>query len=730
MNKNLPVQLTDVKQWVCYKAIPRNGKITKVPVNPHNVKPIDCNIERNWLTFNDAVSAVAINEAITGIGFVFTENDSFVGIDIDGCVDENGNLSNVAEDIVNLFKGKAYIEFSPSGKGLHIITIGKKNGTSSKNATLGLEIYDKKRYFTVTGDALFNKAILEECSAEIEIIYHKYFAKKEEQQNMVSTIKNDILELMFAGKNGDRLRSLYDGQWESYYPSQSEADLALCNALAFYTGNDANEMDMIFRKSGLFRSKWDQIRYTDGRTYGDAVIENAIEQTIVVFEGSTNAINKKSSNKNEKEEIPIWYEKTKNSQQLKPGILAQYLAENMNIIFTRGNIYQYCNGVYKMLKDEEVKSIIYSKLNRNYSISSHVMDVLEQLKIQILFDASLLDGPHLLRTINFKNGLFDIENRKLNPHSLEFYSTFQVDANYNPTADCPHFKKFIAQSMNNDDILIAQELLGYLLLPTTIAEKAFILYGPGRSGKSTFLKLIEFILGKEHYSSISMQDLADKFKPALLVDKLANIFADLPNKRLEDTGIFKAIVSGDTIVVQDKFGKPFPFNNKARLIFSCNELPANYFDRTDGFFRRLIILPFLNQVPESEIDPFLLLKLQSEVEGIIQWALEGLDRLIKNKFQFTKSDSTKKLLDEYRKESNNVIWFIEEYCEFIPGEKEYSQSLYQSYKRKCEENGKQPISQMKFNKSLENEYKGKIIRQEDPSNRRIIYKGITINPMK
>lgn len=730
MFNKLPVQMTAVNQWVCYKAIPRNGKITKVPVNPDNATPIDCNNERNWLAFNDAVSAITTNEAITGLGFVFTENDNFVGIDIDGCVDENGNLSSVAEDIVNLFKEKAYIEFSPSGKGLHIITLGKKNGTSSKNATLGLEMYDKKRYFTVTGDALFNTAIVEDCTAEIEIIYHKYFMKKEEQLSMVSIIENDILELMFAGKNGDRLRSLYDGQWESYYPSQSEADLALCNALAFYTGKDANEMDMIFRKSALFRPKWDQIHYADGRTYGDAVIENAIEQTSVVYEKNNGASKKNSKEKVTTEELPIWYEKTKSSLILKSGILAEYLAENMDFIFTRGNFYQYRDGVYKMLQDEEVKSIIYSKLNRSYSKSTQVKDVLEQLKIQVLFDSSLLDTPKHLRTINFKNGLFDIESRKLNPHALNFYTTFQVNAEYNPSADCPHFKKFLAQSMDSDDILIAQELLGYLLIPTTIAEKAFILYGPGRSGKSTFLKLIEFILGKEHYSSISMQDLADKFKPALLVDKLANIFADLPNKRLEDTGIFKAIVSGDTIVVQDKFGKPFPFNNKARLIFSCNELPANYIDRTDGFFRRLIILPFLNQVPESEIDPFLLSKLQGEVEGIIQWALEGLDRLIKNKFQFTKSDSTKKLLDEYRKESNNVIWFIEEYCELIPGEKEYSQSLYQFYKDKCEENGKQPISQMKFNKSIENEYKGKIIRQEDPSNRRIIYKGITVNPMK
>lgn len=176
-------------------------------------------------------------------------------------------------------------------------------------------------------------------------------------------------------------------------------------------------------------------------------------------------------------------------------------------------------------------------------------------------------------------------------------------------------------------------------------------------------------------------------------------------------------------MAEEKFRTPFSFSNKARLLFSCNELPANYVDRTDGFYRRLIILPFLKQVEESKIDTALLTKLQNEVDGIIQWALEGLLRLINNNYQFTKSDTTQSVLNEYRKQSNNVIWFVEEHCDLAVDVSEYSINLYQHYKRTCLENNMQSISQTKFNRSLEMEYGRNVIKTED-SIKRVIFKGI------
>ncbi|MGG1289839.1 phage/plasmid primase, P4 family [Bacillus smithii] len=743
---NIPEELKKKKQWVCYKAKTRGNKIAKIPVNPISGKAIDSNKEENWLSFEKAIQYIG-SDMISGIGFVFTSKDDFVGIDIDECIDSNGQCNEVAKEILSCFVGKAYAEYSPSGKGIHIIAKGKKLSERSKNSEYGVEVYHDKRYFTVTGNMIEGFEEPQWCTDEIDHICNKFLNKEENQQQMTLLVEekeyfkqtaDDVLELMFSNKNGDRLKSLYEGNWKYYYQSQSEADLAFCNALAFYTQKDPNKMDEIFRHSGLFRKKWDEIHYADGRTYGNAVIEEAINSTRITYTSFNTAKQNKSKRQDENKlivksqskstdkELPKWYMKGTNSISFMPGLLAKHLEETEFLIYSGERFFQYDKGVYREVSLQHIKKKIQEHLLEEHSKAHHIQDTLEQLKNRVVYEGDLFDSPILKNKINFKNGIFNVQSNSLEPHSPKILTTIQINANYDESATCPNFNQFINESLSPKDVLIAQELVGYLLIPETVAEKAFILYGPGRSGKSTFLKLIEFLLGKRHISNVPLQDLSQKFKTGLLFGKLANIYADLPNKALQDTGVFKTLVSGDSIVAEEKFQSPFFFNNKARLLFSCNELPANYVDRTDGFFRRLIIVPFLKQVPESKIDTDLLTKLKEEVDGIVQWALQGLLRLIANNFQFTKSETTEKLLCEYRKQSNNVIWYVEEHCELSTDAFEYSRNLYQHYKRTCLENNMQPISQTKFNKSIEMEYGRKVIKAED-SSKRIIFKGIKIS---
>lgn len=737
MFTNIPEELKNMKQWVCYKATPRGNKITKVPVHPISGNPINANSRSNWFSFEEAIKYIG-SKKVTGVGFVFTKEDDFVGIDIDGCVDLNGQFNQVAKEILSYFEGNAYAEYSPSGKGIHIIAKGEKSNQLSKNSDYGLEVYSEKRYFTVTGNMIEGYEEIKWCTDEITFICSKFLEKGEKQQEMVISVEekdsfelatDELLEVMFNNRNGDRLESLYNGNWQHYYQSQSEADLAFCNALAFYTQKDSNKMDAVFRHSGLFRKKWDEIHYADGRTYGDAVIDEAINSTHVIYtpfkleKNNRNSARIASENKLKEKEFPKWYVKGTNSMSFMPGILAKHLQETANLIYSNEHFFRYENGVYRELTIQKMKKEIQEHLLEEHSKAHHIQDTLEQLKNRVIFEGDIFDSPTLTNKINFRNGIYCIISKCLEPHSPEIKTAIQINAEYDESAQCPNFMQFINESLSEKDVLIAQELMGYLLIPETAAEKAVILYGPGRTGKSTFLKLIEFIIGKKHISNVPLQGLSDKFKTSLLFGKLANVYADLPNKALQDTGIFKTLVSGDTIVAEEKFQAPFSFSNKARLLFSCNELPANYIDRTDGFFRRLIILPFLKQVEESRIDTALQSKLQNEVDGIIQWAIEGLLRLIDNNYQFTKSDTTQNLLNEYRKQSNNVIWFVEEYCELSVDASEYSSILYQHYKKTCLENNMQPISQTKFNRSLEMEYGRNVIRTED-SNKRVVFKGI------
>ncbi|OLN23943.1 hypothetical protein BTO30_00490 [Domibacillus antri] len=736
MYKNIPKEMREMKQWVCYKAVPRGEKITKVPVNPNTGMNMDSNSVENWLSFEEAIQYTGKN-FITGIGFVFTEADDLVGIDIDGCV-ENGIFNQVAEEILCQLKGKAYAEYSPSGKGIHLITKGAKTSTRSKNSEYGLEVYQNKRYFTVTGNMLNGYDKIEWATDGINSICTTFLEKGDEDEQLVLLSQREevrdesIIDVMFRGKSGHRLKSLYEGDWKGYYQSQSEADMALCNALAFYTAKDASQMDVLFRKSGLYRSKWDSIHYADGSTYGDVVIGKAIKDTGNVFERESQR-NKAESKKPDipkpaiqKAELPHWYMKGQSSITFMPGILAKHIQSEETLLYANEHFFQYHQGVYQHIDEQQIKTKIQSKLIDEHSKSSHVRDTLDQLKNRLWHNGDLFESPMLKNRINFKNGILNLQTGLLEEHSPDIFTSIQINANYIETAEYPIFKGFMESVLSKEDQLIAQEMLGYFLIAETIAEKAFILYGPGRTGKSTFLKVVENLLGKKNISNVPLQDLSHQFKSSLLFGKLANIYADLPNKALQDTGIFKTLVSGDTIVAEEKFRTPFSFSNKARLLFSCNELPSNYIDRTDGFYRRLIILPFVRQVPQGEIDTGLQAKLQNEVDGIVQWAITGLKRLTANNYQFTKSSTTQNLLFEYKKQSNNVIWFVTEHCELNVNGQEHSQNLYNHYKKMCLENNMQAISQTKFNKALLSEYGRQILKTED-SHKRVVFKGISIN---
>jgi putative DNA primase/helicase len=244
-----------------------------------------------------------------------------------------------------------------------------------------------------------------------------------------------------------------------------------------------------------------------------------------------------------------------------------------------------------------------------------------------------------------------------------------------------------------------QEIFGYCLIPETKAQMSFLFYGPGSTGKSTLLNVLIHMLNKENVSSVPMQNLSDRFRVADLFGKLANIVADLPTKGIEDTGIFKAIVSGDLIHAERKFQEAFSFRPFARLIFSCNNLPGSN-DRTNGFYRRLIVIPFNNIVPEEKRDPHLENKLCQEADGILKWAFEGLNRLIKNDYKFSENESTKNLLEEYKKNNSNVLSFVEDVCEFDSEASESKAKVYFTYRHYCQNNGFRFLGKKKFNEEL------------------------------
>lgn len=759
--ENIPIEMKECPVWICWRKENRNnGRIAKIPMNPFDGRYGDVTNPAKWTTFEKALNACN-KYNMDGIGFVFSKEYGFVGVDIDHCIDEDGILSDFAKEIIEELD--SYTELSPSGTGIHIYYFGKLPEGKRRDSKLGIEMYDSDRFFTVTGAVggykdFWNKGVSER-TRELGIVYERYLQggnkseqykgdlvdRREDERFRVGSndtsrnfegnglTEEEIINRAIRSKNGMKFQDLYNGEWKQYYQSQSDADQAFCNMLAFWTARDAEKIDGIFRNSGLFREKWDKRHFGDGKTYGQATIEKAIGSCGNVYEGRKENEGSRSEVKGSKainpcysklDTLPIWYTQSNGKVTFLPGLLAKHMAENISAIYAGGKFYLYKSGVYSELSAEGAMRMVQEHLIDQYSKSSHVKDAFELWKNKIYKVPEELNEDSKNHIINFKNVLFDIKNREFMKHNPEHLTTVQLNCNYNPEATCVEFMKFMRAVLPEDCIELAQELIGYLLVPFTSAQKAFVLYGPPRTGKSTFLRVIESIVCRENISNVAWQELDSRFKTALLYGKMVNIFADLPNKAIKDAGIFKALTGEDMLVGEHKFGNPFSFKNKARLIFSCNELPKNYADKTDAFYRRLIILPFNKQVGVDNIDTRLSDKLANEKDGIIQWALQGLYRLMENDFRFTENDETKNIIDNYRTESDSVLWFIKNCCEINEGGSVGSVELYNSYKKTCVDGGMGAVSQIKFNKTLETSFGNIIIKTKDVATRRAMFKGI------
>ena len=269
-------------------------------------------------------------------------------------------------------------------------------------------------------------------------------------------------------------------------------------------------------------------------------------------------------------------------------------------------------------------------------------------------------------------------------------------------------------------------MFGYFLIPVNRAQKCFVVVGEAGAGKSVLLLVLnDILLGKENVSNVTWQALNEGFKSAELFGKLANIFADLPTKNIDDNGIFKALVGEDYLTVERKNKNPFSFQPYARLLFSCNTIPRNYGDKSEGFYRRLIIIRFTHAVPESKRDPDLLDKFRAEADGIFLWALEGLQRLMNNNFKFSVTDTNIQELQRYREDSNSVLSFVKECCEVDAGAEVVRTELYNQYKNYCTNCGLNPYSQKSFNNELETAYP-QLVRGTDSLGKRRTWKGIKL----
>jgi primase-polymerase (primpol)-like protein len=273
----IPDDLKRWNQWVTWRYQQRGSKKTKPPLCPATGTLASVDAPGTWGTYEEACTAY-LQGRYDGVAFIITFWDPFTGIDLDHVIEASGQIASWGRAIVDHFA--SYTEWSPSRAGLHIWVRGALPGIRRRKDPV--EVYDSFRCLTLTGWHLEGTPhTIEERQPELESFYQHLF--KDEAQRQVAPAQPqishhlsdaDLLARAARARNGARFAHLWAGDTSDYGEDRSRADLALCGMLAFWTGGDAERMDRLFRRSGLFRDKWDEQRgaTTDGqRTIGRAL---------------------------------------------------------------------------------------------------------------------------------------------------------------------------------------------------------------------------------------------------------------------------------------------------------------------------------------------------------------------------------------------------------------------------------------------------------------------------
>lgn len=310
--------------------------------------------------------------------------------------------------------------------------------------------------------------------------------------------------------------------------------------------------------------------------------------------------------------------------------------------------------------------------------------------------------------IGLKSGVLDLETMKIAPYNPNLIIRNKIDYDYKPDAYNELLDKTLDKICCNDKNLrlLLEEFVGYCLYPSNKFQKAFILNGSGGNGKSAFLEILKKLVGYRNHTSLSLQDLEDRFKPAELSNVLANIGDDIPDRYLKDTSLFKKCVTGESFTVERKHEKPFTLSVYAKFIFASNSIPKAS-DKTEGFLRRLVIIPFRAKFKNTDpdYDPFILDKLLSNecMEYLLKLGIEGLKRLLYNN-KFTEASSSLAELEKYERENNNILDWLANEEPKIEGQP--VTQVYQEYTTWCATEGLTAFEKKAFNATLYSKVEG------------------------
>ncbi len=321
-------------------------------------------------------------------------------------------------------------------------------------------------------------------------------------------------------------------------------------------------------------------------------------------------------------------------------------------------------GVYARNAEWIVRTLVENTFRPSGRTATHHVanEVLDGIRRRTYAKQDTFNPPGKLCLLN---GIFDLATLSLEPHSPDVLFISQIPVAYDPAALCPRWDQFMIEILPKAEPRQGMQMAwGYTLEPHNRLQRAFMLYGPTTTGKSTLLRVLQALLGKDNFSAITLQAMSEnRFAGAQLWGKMANICADLPEQLVQWTGQFKMLTGEDPVYVEEKFKRGFSFIWPGKTWFSCNKLPRVE-DNTEAFFRRWFLFALSISFVGRE-DRTLGSKLVAELPGIFNWAVEGL-KMLRAAGGFPKSTTADKLRETWRKKSDPLRWFVVDACEVEP----------------------------------------------------------------
>ncbi|MDX5858466.1 phage/plasmid primase, P4 family [Bacillus cereus group sp. BfR-BA-01363] len=751
----IPAELKALPQWILWKFEMRNGKQTKVPCQVTG-EMAQANNRRTWSTFATAVKFYLEGD-YDGIGFVFSRQDNYIGIDIDKCVTD-GKTNAFATEIIDTLD--SYTEFSPSGKGIHIIIKGSLPqsvlGTGRKNTKHGLEIYSYGRFFTFTGNRENSNDVYDRTD-ELAEVFEQYFDDSDIQGrvNLAEFEKDEIKisnealwERMFRSKNGDEIRSMYNGNLIN--DDHSATDLALCNHLAFWTGKSATRMDAMFRETSLIRDKWDVIHFSDtNETYGERTIGVAISSTSTTILDNKQQFEEFSFDFIHEDVAEVVEDKPKRKFKLTE------MGNAERIAYEYGHVIKYINDIgwfiwdgkrWKVDTKKEIERIT-AKVLRNLSKSEDEaeakwsrmcerrnirMNSIKDLMPLVPGERGDFDKHKFL--FNVENGVVDLKTGKLLQHDRELGLTKITNITFDENAKCPEWLKFLDQIFLGDQALVEymQRLIGYSLTGDISEQIMMFLVGGGSNGKSTFINTIKDLMGD--YGKQAKSDTFIKKKESganndiarLVGSRFVSAIESEEGEKLADSFV-KQITGGEPVLARFLRQEFFEFIPEFKVFFTTNHKPI-IGGLDEGIWRRVKLIPFNLSLPAHKRDKRLPEKLSLEMPGILNWAIEGCMKWQQDGLKEPKvvAEATGK----YKDDMDILAPFLDEVCYVEERENESimieAKELYNVYERWCFNSGERSLGNRSFYRMLETKGFGKT----KGTGNKTFLTGITLNERK